>query len=293
MSVGGMMRLIISILLILSFVQVYASDTVFLGRSSNEISKDNKRLTPIAAYLDNKLKKADIEHVKAVIDPENSAENAIKMLREGRLHIILESSHGTSHYYNSGAAKPILSVSRKGKVEYYSLFFVRKDSKVKSIDDLVGKTVAFEDRNSTSGFLLPYSYLIDKGFSFNELSRGKKPDKNKINYIFGKSELNISTLVQLGKVDAGILSSDDWINIKLNPENYKNNSTIIGRTNPVPSMFVSVSSLLSDKQVVLIKRVLLDMHKTEEGRKALVNFNIDKFVEMPGNWKKIMKQFLR
>lgn len=50
-----------------------------------------------------------------------------------------------------------------GKTSYTSRIFVRKDSGIKSLEDLRGKTIAFVDPASSSGYVYPMVLLIEKG----------------------------------------------------------------------------------------------------------------------------------
>ena len=56
-------------------------------------------------------------------------------------------------------------VSRKtGSTGYFSVIAVRCDSGLKSLDDLKGKTLAFADPDSTSGYAVPYFNLAKEGY---------------------------------------------------------------------------------------------------------------------------------
>jgi phosphonate transport system substrate-binding protein len=50
-----------------------------------------------------------------------------------------------------------------GKTSYTSRFYVRKDSGLKRLEDLRGKTIAFVDPGSTSGYVYPMVMLIKRG----------------------------------------------------------------------------------------------------------------------------------
>jgi phosphonate transport system substrate-binding protein len=54
-----------------------------------------------------------------------------------------------------------------GKTSYTSRFYVRKDSGLKSLEALRGKTIAFVDPGSTSGYVYPMVMLIKKGLVTN------------------------------------------------------------------------------------------------------------------------------
>lgn len=81
---------------------------------------------------------------------------------------------------------------------YHSVIVVRADSPYHTIDDLRGKTLAYADPNSTSGYVAPVYYLT---------KQGKPPATFFRKTVFGGShELEIIALVN-GTFDA---AADDW-----------------------------------------------------------------------------------
>jgi phosphonate transport system substrate-binding protein len=56
-----------------------------------------------------------------------------------------------------------LSTVRNGLDKYRGQFIARADSKIKSIEDIEGKVVAYTDAASTSGFIYPSAILKSKG----------------------------------------------------------------------------------------------------------------------------------
>ena len=73
--------------------------------------------------------------------------------------------HPAGYVFASREAKArILAVDVwHGKTSYTSRFFVRKDSGIKTLEQLRGKTIAFVDPGSTSGYVYPMVLLIKKG----------------------------------------------------------------------------------------------------------------------------------
>jgi phosphonate transport system substrate-binding protein len=60
-------------------------------------------------------------------------------------------------------AEIALQVGRYGELEYRGMFVTRKDSGIKSLEDIAGKTIAFVDPASTSGHIYPSAMLKDRG----------------------------------------------------------------------------------------------------------------------------------
>lgn len=58
----------------------------------------------------------------------------------------------------------VVAKEADGSTGYYSVLYVRSDSPFMSMDDLKGKTLAFADENSTSGYLYPNFELREGGY---------------------------------------------------------------------------------------------------------------------------------
>ena len=76
------------------------------------------------------------------------------------------SSYAAAYTETNGGVDPL--VSRKqadGSTGYYSIVTVRCDSGYEKIEDLKGKTLAFADPDSTSGYAVPYYNLLRQGYN--------------------------------------------------------------------------------------------------------------------------------
>ncbi|OQY37274.1 MAG: phosphonate ABC transporter substrate-binidng protein [Candidatus Cloacimonetes bacterium 4572_65] len=59
-------------------------------------------------------------------------------------------------------AKATFQTVRSGLSEYKGQFIARADSDIKSLEDIAGKTIAYSDASSTSGFIFPSALLAFK-----------------------------------------------------------------------------------------------------------------------------------
>ena len=77
--------------------------------------------------------------------------------------------HPAGYVLANREAKATLLVTNlwHGKRSFTSRFFVRKDSGIKQLEDLRGKTVAFVDPASSSGYIYPMVMLIQRGLVKN------------------------------------------------------------------------------------------------------------------------------
>src|SRR5690606_8077496 len=110
-------------------------------------------------------------------------------------------------------AEPLLLTERNGVARYHSVFFVRRDSPVNTLEDLKGRTLAMQSAWSTSSYLVPAMELLARGIRPEILLTPQDtPTADTVGYVFARSELNISTYVHKRVVDAGVISNIDWQN---------------------------------------------------------------------------------
>ncbi len=82
-----------------------------------------------------------------------------------------------------------------GSTGYYTVMFVKADSPYRTIDDLKGKTLAFADPNSASGYLAP-RYFLRKD--------GKNTDEFFSKTVFAGGHVQSVVSVLQGNTDAGV-----------------------------------------------------------------------------------------
>jgi len=67
------------------------------------------------------------------------------------------------------AVEPLVTYKQvDGSTGYYSVLYVKSDSPYQTLEDLKGKTLAFADPNSTSGYLVPSYELKKNGYNPDE-----------------------------------------------------------------------------------------------------------------------------
>jgi phosphonate transport system substrate-binding protein len=91
----------------------------------------------------------------------------------------------------------VAETKKAGRTFYYSQVVTHKDSGIKSVKDLKGRTFAFVDPSSTSGHLFPKAGLMKAGFD---------PDKDFGRVIFSGSHDSSAIAVQNRKVDAAAIA---------------------------------------------------------------------------------------
>jgi len=118
----------------------------------------------------------------------------------------------------------LLETQKQGAT-YRSVIIARKDSGVRSLKDLAGKTFAFVDPSSTSGHLFPKAGLIKAGYN---------PDTYFSRAIFSGGHDASAVAVQNGKVDAAAIA-DAILDIAYSRGMLKQDEvTVVWTSDPIP-----------------------------------------------------------
>lgn len=238
------------------------------------------RLRPLAAHLANQLEDIGFDNGKVV-----AAEGIPSMtghLNDGTVDIVISSPYPMMRFRLEQSVRPLLMASRHGLSEYMSYLFVRKESGIRSLGDLKGKTTAFSAPHSTAGYLLPLLSLREAGLEPVRLESADAPvPPGKTGYVFAAEEVNISPWVFYGKADAGVFPSTLWEEQRVNPEAYRREFVVIHKSVSVPWIFASVREGLDDGAVEEIREEMLKMHETDAGEKVLRACGIDRFMSIP------------
>jgi len=186
---------IISTLFLISSATVYAADPIRFGFMSSKPSKAIKTFTPLMKYLTSK----GLTTSKIVV--AKNIDDMTKKLNENKVDFVFQSAYGAILLMDKTGAVPILNREKGGVKAYNSAIFVNKNSPIKSMEELVGKVIAFEDPGSTSSYRLPRGIFDNAGISLNE---SRKPAPGVVSYYFSKDDNNTIAQVKAGKrVDAG------------------------------------------------------------------------------------------
>lgn len=118
------------------------------------------RFKPFADYIEKKL------GVKVEVFTASDYAGIVQALSAGQIHLgrMGGAAYAAGYIDSEGEIEPlVMNVEPNGGKGYHSVLIVRSDSPYKSIADLKGKSLAWADANSTSGYLVPNASLRDAG----------------------------------------------------------------------------------------------------------------------------------
>jgi phosphonate transport system substrate-binding protein len=205
-----------------------------------------------------------------------------KLLGQRKIDFYFESPYPT-YVVNQvhGAGKLLLRRWKSGMAEYRSLIATGKDSGVIRLDQLRGKTIAFEDPESTSGYFLPKLFLQRNGFKLTAASGpAAQVGASEIGYVFANGVDRLYEMIFAKQVAAVTISDDDFAVLD---DKRKSQLNILAQTEMLPRHLVSVRKDLTPRESERLAGLLEAMHEDAEGRRILQNTdNTTKFDPLPG-----------
>ena len=175
--------------------------------------------------------------------------------------------------HDQAGAYPILGELYDGEATYTSRIFVRKDSDLESLEDLRGRTIAFVDPISSSGFLYPLDIFKRHGLVTGRDDMGDFFDRV---YFAGGDEQAMRAVLN-GFVDAA--GAGQYSYDLLSTEE-RDAVTEIARSQLIPSHCVVVRKGLDKGQVAKLRSALLALNEGPDRGLLEYLYNVDGYVEV-------------
>jgi phosphonate transport system substrate-binding protein len=154
-----------------------------------------RKFTPLANYLEKQL------GMKVEFTPVTDYPAAVEALVNKRVDLVWFGgfTHVQAQLRSGGKIVPI--AQREEDTRFQSVFIAKTDSGIKTLADMKGREVSFGSQSSTSGHLMPRSFLLQAGID---------PDKDfkRVAYS-GAHDATIASVVS-GRVAAAALDITVW-----------------------------------------------------------------------------------
>jgi phosphonate transport system substrate-binding protein len=264
------------LLLILYAGDVLAQATKELRLSAipDENPQEMMRIyTPFAEYLTQAVgipvKFTPVVDYAATV--EGLAANRLEMVWYGGLTSVQAAKQAM------GARRIIM---RKEDAEFKSHFITRKETGIKMLKDLKGKTFAFGSVSSTSGHLMPRYYLLKAGIN---------PEKDFSKFSFSGAHDATAAWVEAGQVDAGALNFLVWDKLVETKKIDTNKVGIFWTTPPYVDYVWTVRAGVDKGIVDRITKAFLRLDYTNTEHKKLLDLHRTKgyIAAKDGDWKAI------
>ena len=235
-----------------------------VGLFQPDKEKNDATYKPLADYLARKL--GQPVRLRTV----DTWEGLAKSLASGETDMALMGPWGYVLANHQAGAEAVATILYQGKPEYFAIMITNPKSGINSIDDMKGKTFAFGDKGSTSGYLIPFHEFQKRGID---------PDKYFSKVIYTKHQA-IETQVTRGELDAGAdynRNRDTMINDGLIKAA---DSKIVWTSAPLPNDAFAVSKDLAKDKAFTAKlaKALEDMGAELKTQANLLPNNYTGFV---------------
>lgn len=264
------MRILIPVLLALAAVPgVAGADEplriVFIAYENPNQLVEN--VEPVVAYLEKRLG-VEVEHFAAT---DYAA--VVEALRHGSADVGFMGPLQYVMARQQAGAYPILGEIYNGSSTYVSRIFVRKDSGIKTPADLAGRTIAFVDPISSSGYMYPLDVFKSAGLI---ATRGDADRFFKRIYFAGGDEQAIRAVLNRF-VDAAGIGQFAWSLLR---GDERDQITTIAESRPIPSHCIVVRKELETKRVEALRDALLALNDGPDRALLKHLYGVDGYVRV-------------
>lgn len=158
-----------------------------VGLFQPDKDKNEATYRPLAEYLERQLDR------KVELRTVDTWEGLAKSLANGETDMALMGPWGYVLANHEAGAQVVSTILYDGKPEYFAIIITHPDSGIQSPADLKGRSFAFGDKGSTSGYLIPLHYFMTQGIN---------PDSY-FSKTLNTTHQAIETQVAQGVLDAG------------------------------------------------------------------------------------------
>ena len=217
---------------------------------------------PFVEYLTSRLRRSGIRDVTVFVAKDLGQLRA--RIKKGKLDFILTSAFPIVAMEPDELVPAVVALQGAAR-EYSAIFFVRKESTLHGLSDLLGKTVVCGTPSSTAGFALAKAELKKYKLSFRDATDIVVP-ADAVRYQFAGEAINQAYRVIRELADAGVFSSSDWEGL---PPRERSQLRIIHRTAPITRLFGSFLPAVPPVLREAVEKALVDMSGDRKGRTAL------------------------
>ena len=220
----------------------------------------------ITAYLSAELALP----VKGFVTQDHAA--AVEALRNGDADVSFMGALPYVLAHDQTGAEVILAEVYRGSPVYTGRIFVRRDSGIESLQDLEGKSIAFADPISESGYLYPLDEFAQAGL----LARGEDPQAFfSAVYFAGGYQQSLQAVIN-GFVDAA--GASQYAELLVAPDQLEE-LTWIAESDPIPSHVILVRNGLDSNLVEAFKQAMLKLNEAEYQYLLKYVYSPDGYVE--------------
>jgi phosphonate transport system substrate-binding protein len=158
-----------------------------------------------------------------------------------------------------------------GSSTYKGLIIVRKDSHIRNVEDMRGRSIAFVDKATTAGYIFPMAYLKEYGVEGIDAYF-------KDHFFTGSHDASVHAVLER-TVDIGCVKNTIFNMLVSDDNNLKEELIVLAESPEVPSNGLGLRKDLDGGVKNKLRNVLITMHGDREGIEVLKRFGAGHFIE--------------
>jgi phosphonate transport system substrate-binding protein len=222
----------------------------------------NKRFTPLAEYLGRQLGRP------VQLEIGSSYDAHLHKIANGIVDIAFMGPSSYVKLTDQYGKRPLLAAfqTKEGKF-FHGHIMVRKDSPITSLSQLKGKRFVFGDRASTMSHFVPRHMLLKAGIDVKQFSE--------VSYL--PNHENIALGILAGTFDAGAVKEEVFLQYE--PRGLRS----LARSGPISDHVFIARADLPDRTVQALRKALLQLSNSDEGRRILSSLRNDVIALVPSD----------
>ena len=195
MKIPVLPRIVLTVALFAAAAAAQAQQTFRITAIPDESPTELARMAePLAKYLERKL------GVKVEFTPVTDYAAAVEALANKQVDLAWLGGF-TFVQANHRSGGKVVPLVQRSEDENFKSVFITTDPGIRSLADLKGRNLSFGSQSSTSGHLMPRSFLLEAGID---------PDRDLKRVAYSGAHDATVAAVASGKVDAGALNISVW-----------------------------------------------------------------------------------
>ena len=222
-----------------------------------------RKAAPLVKYLEQRL------GTKVEFTPVTDYAAAVEALANQQVDLAWFGGFTFVQALQRSGGKAIPLVQREEDAQFRSVF-ITTEASIRSLADLKGKTLSFGSQSSTSGHLMPRSFMLAAGID---------PDRDLRRVAFSGAHDATVAAVASGKVDAGALNISVWEKLVADKKVDATKVRVFHTTSPYFDYNWTVHADMPAARREQLAKAFLDLSKaTPEGREILELQRATRFV---------------
>ncbi len=217
-----------------------------------------RKFTPLASYLEKQL------GLKVEFTPVNDYPAAVEALVNKKVDLVWFGgfTHVQANLRSGGRIVPL--AQREEDTKFQSVFIAKTGSGIKTLNDMKGRQVSFGSQSSTSGHLMPRSFLLQAGLN-------PEKDFRRIAYS-GAHDATIASVVS-GKVDAAALDITVWKKFVAEQKVDTREVDVFYTTPPYFNYNWSVHADMPAALQARVRKAILDLNPADPAHAEILKLN--------------------